>query len=401
MKNVIFFLVLAVSVSVSAQNIGCDGSRYVASTFTDVTTTTVQFGANTNLLGQTQDLFMDIYEPTGDLLAHRPLLILAHGGSFVGGTRQELDATCREYAQKGYVTATVDYRLWPIIFGFPDSTDILGVTVSAVHDLKAAVRYFYGDASFYDLYRVDTNYVIIGGYSAGAIAALHMAYMDDNDEVTPQIQAVIDGLGGLEGSSGNASYSSKVHGALSFSGALHKSAWMSAGEVPLVSVHGTGDATVPYTYGVANFVISVEGSGVLQQRANELGIPNMLYSILGGGHVNIYTEALYAPQREEFSYLCSAFLHDTIICPGIVLGQNDPTNLSNLTVSPNPATDLVGVKVPAQADALVVTDLMGRTLQTFSAQTTHINVADWSAGIYILVATQHGAVVGSTRIQKL
>ena len=51
---------------------------------------------------------VDIYQPTGDTMAARPLIILAHGGSFVGGTRNDdvtVDSLCVHFAKRGYVTA--------------------------------------------------------------------------------------------------------------------------------------------------------------------------------------------------------------------------------------------------------------------------------------------------------
>ena len=57
---------------------------------------------------------MDIYQPTGDNVTHRPLVILAHGGSFVNGTRSSdypITALCADLAHKGYVTVSIDYRL--------------------------------------------------------------------------------------------------------------------------------------------------------------------------------------------------------------------------------------------------------------------------------------------------
>ncbi|MDF1864360.1 MAG: esterase, partial [Saprospiraceae bacterium] len=63
---------------ITAQNLGCDGNRFVNEVFMETTETIgVQFGQNTTLGGNQKDLLMDIYEPTGDNLEMRPAIVLA------------------------------------------------------------------------------------------------------------------------------------------------------------------------------------------------------------------------------------------------------------------------------------------------------------------------------------
>ena len=84
----LFCIVLGVNASLSAQTAeGCDGNRYFLNVFDNTTKTTVKFGENTTALGSTQELFMDIYEPVGDNLEKRPLIIWAFGGAFITGLK--------------------------------------------------------------------------------------------------------------------------------------------------------------------------------------------------------------------------------------------------------------------------------------------------------------------------
>ena len=55
---------------------------------------------------------MDVYEPTGDTMAFRPLIIWAHGGSFLGGDKGDSDvaALCQRFTKRGFVCASVNYR---------------------------------------------------------------------------------------------------------------------------------------------------------------------------------------------------------------------------------------------------------------------------------------------------
>jgi len=53
---------------------------YIDQVFQNVTITTDTYSTANNAT-----LLVDIYEPDGDTATMRPLLIMAHGGSFIGG----------------------------------------------------------------------------------------------------------------------------------------------------------------------------------------------------------------------------------------------------------------------------------------------------------------------------
>ena len=61
-----------------------------------------------------------------------------------------------------------------------DSIDGTETVVRAVHDYRAAIRYFKKDFSENgNIYGIDTSLIFAGGVSAGAITAVHVAYMDN------------------------------------------------------------------------------------------------------------------------------------------------------------------------------------------------------------------------------
>src|SRR4051812_16386227 len=91
-------------------NAQCSDGRYLDYIF-PVTMTTVTYSLPYSLQ-------MDIYQPTGDTSSARPLIILAHGGSFISGTKSDdptIDSLCKRFAERGYVTASIDYRLSTLI----------------------------------------------------------------------------------------------------------------------------------------------------------------------------------------------------------------------------------------------------------------------------------------------
>lgn len=280
-------------------------TRYYNDVFSAVTVSSnIQFGANTTWNGSgTTNLFLDVYQPTGDVAVNRPLLIFAHGGSFLGGTKTDGDqvALCNAFAKKGYVTSTIDYRtgFFPL-----DSARIVPALIRAYHDMKAAIRFFYKDARTANLYKIDTNQIFIGGTSAGAITALHVAYLNEQCEMEPYMStATINGLGGIEGNSGNPGYSSKVKGVINLCGALGKYWWMKSGDVPLCSMHGTADATVLYGRGKANpgfQTLYLDGSRMLFAGTQFSNVPHKFYTWYGAGHVPFASNASYMDSTINF-----------------------------------------------------------------------------------------------------
>ena len=159
-------------------------------------------------------LGLDVYSPEdGSTGASRPALIMAFGGAFHRGNKEadEFDndghrntpvsAYCREFAGRGYVAFSIDYRLvqedpdpgdTPVIkdtaniprsrvdhvrtlLGLPPATSEMIWTgiEAACDDMVMAFRYVQANASRYG---VDPSRIAIGGFSAGARIALNAAY---------------------------------------------------------------------------------------------------------------------------------------------------------------------------------------------------------------------------------
>ena len=136
MKKIYTLLTIAIlgSIEVFAQ---CNG-RYQTNIYTTVDVTTVQYGSNMDLNNNVIDLFMDIYQPQGDTATSRPLVIFAHGGSFSGGSRSsaELVHFATELAKKGYICASISYRLAPSAFSLLAEETTFKVVFGAIQDLS-------------------------------------------------------------------------------------------------------------------------------------------------------------------------------------------------------------------------------------------------------------------------
>ncbi len=145
------------------------GTRYRDLVFSSATVTAnVQYGSNLNIDGTTATLYLDLYAPANDTATLRPLVICIHGGSLIGGGRIDMSAFCTDFARRGYVAATIDYRLG--IDAPKGVTTILEALLRGVQDTKAAVRFLRANAAAYG---IDTSRIYLEGSSAGSMIAAH------------------------------------------------------------------------------------------------------------------------------------------------------------------------------------------------------------------------------------
>ena len=85
-------------------------------------------------------LYMDIYHPKNDIINKRPLLLFIHGGSFFFGDKENLlqQTLMEEFVRKGYVVASINYRLCSTLLGYPA---IERAIYRGVQDARASLRH--------------------------------------------------------------------------------------------------------------------------------------------------------------------------------------------------------------------------------------------------------------------
>ncbi len=378
---------------------GCDEFRYINDIATTTSKETIQYGQNINGTGSTQDLYMDIYTPDGDTRTDRPTIVYAFGGSFIGGSRDDVADFCQDYARRGYVTAAIDYRLYNILAqGIPDSIGMLEEVVMAVSDMKGAVRFLRNSFDNGNPYGIDPNNIYAGGISAGAIVALHAAYLTPTSTNIPSyLTTVITENGGIEGDTDlpGDSYtgtSAEIQAVINMSGALHRANFVEAGGPPVVSCHSENDGTVPYGYGIANVgvpIVSVEGSSKIHERAQALGITSSFYSVAEGGHVVFYFQE---PTQTEYDNFIKTFMHDEIVCNGIV-PTNDLIDISqSIHVYPNPSIDKANIVLEGYSETynIQLIDQLGKVIRTIEGINDNIyelQRKNLAAGIYYVKIT--------------
>ncbi len=411
----IFFI----SLNVHSQ---CSGGRYESDVFPAVTVTSnIVYGSNISSSGATTSLKLDFYEPTGDAEIKRPLVIFAHGGSFIGGSKTDVDVTelCTRFAKKGFACASIDYRLG--FFPF-DSVNSVKAVVRAVQDMKGALRFFYMNTSTNpSLYKIDTTNIFIGGSSAGAITALHTAYLDKECEMNSHLSsATYNSMGGMDGTSGNAGYSTNVKGVINLCGALAVYKWLDAGSVPFVSLHGTTDAVVGYNRQIVNPgvpLIYLDGSRMLYEQAAVASVANSFYTFKGAGHVPFAgVSAAQVAYMDTVVNFTRDFLVDQLGCtatplqlanspsqtailyPTIVCGVGGVSNIEEETacmIYPNPSDNSIFIDSKIAIKNIDMLDLTGKVVYTEQPNTTmfEINQAGIGKGFFFVkITTEKGEV---------
>lgn len=137
------------------------------------TVSALQYGTAVDYQGNAVALLLDLYLPPTPGTA-RPLVILVHGGGFVNGSRADFASTAREYARRGYVAASIDYRLDPRAANDPNIQ--LQAAVNGIDDGIESVRWLRANAATYS---IDVGRIAGLGSSAGGVITLGMAMADD------------------------------------------------------------------------------------------------------------------------------------------------------------------------------------------------------------------------------
>jgi hypothetical protein len=407
--TILFLLTISINLFSNAQ-VNCSGGRYLDSLFAVDTIKDVLYGSNINYDGTTRQLKLDIYLPQSDTATNRPLIIFAPKGSFMQEDKAELALVtlCKAFASRGYVAASIDYRVgmdYLTAYQFPER-EYTYALMRAIHDYRAAIRFFRQDAATANIYKINPNLIIAGGSSAGAMTALHVAYLDKESELPVTI---IDttGLGGLEGNSGNPGYSSHVNFVVNLCGAINDSAWIETGDIPLISMHGNLDTEVPFGTASISMIVpitEVDGSASINLRCQHLAIENPFYIFWGQAHIPYDTNA--GGQFRLYMDTVVTFTTNHIynwICGGNAGIEENSANNTTITIAPNPFTDqtMISVSIEMKNASLVLTDITGRETERFdnlSGNNFTLQKKNLRAGIYFYHLIDGKNLIGAGKL---
>ena len=208
MKFIFLVCLMGIFCTLSAQT-----TPWVDTLYGHYDTLDVYYGTSRDFAGNMKDLEMDISVPVGDTppASGRPLMVLVHGGAWISGDKAGgfMPRMREEFSQRGYLVASVNYRLGLIntnsdincnisYFGIPwnclqmqDTTEWIRANYRAQQDVRGAIRYLVAHKTDYN---IDPGNVFVVGESAGGFIAMSVGYLDHPSEVPPGVGALPDAL---------------------------------------------------------------------------------------------------------------------------------------------------------------------------------------------------------------
>lgn len=296
------------------------GQRFVDEVFTDVVKLPNQlYSINVTVVTgapAADTLLFDLYLPAGDTCSSRPLAVVMPTGTFLPrgifaptGDKDDYAnvKTCEGLARRGYVAASIQYRIgWNPVS--PQDTvrrsTIINAAYRAVQDLHAFLRFVNMTIDdFGNPYRIDSDRIAIYGIGTGGFVGFNAAILTQEeiyiDKFTnPSGRPMVDTLlvGNLTGEKpglinipNHVGYKQDFHFAYGLDGAVGDSAWMVNGpKIPFAVVGTVTHPTTPFGIdpingtincdlpvyagaGTGSFVVNIGGSICMIDKANKLG----------------------------------------------------------------------------------------------------------------------------------
>lgn len=238
-------------------------------------------------------LSLDLFVPKE--ASNPPLLVFIHGGGWRGGKKEDLALYTIGFAESGYATASIQYRLSPE-FKFP----------AAIQDVHCALGWLQEQASSYGF--DGTRMVLLGG-SAGGHLALLAGYNNDDELECPDganiepgtVKGIVNLYGVVDCTTpiAQAAYQVQDFIGKSYDEAAETYAQASpmlhldAGDPPTLTFHGTIDELVP-----------IAQADRLHEKLDELDIVNYYDRVEGWPH----SMDLAKPVNDRCQYVIRRFL---------------------------------------------------------------------------------------------
>jgi acetyl esterase/lipase len=360
--------------------------RYLTPVFdaSDITKN-IAYGSALTYQNINKQLKLDFYEPKNDIITKRPLIIYMHGGGFTDTNQTKsfphIAMFCDSFARRGYTVASIDYRL--------DTSISNRAIINAMHDARAAVRFFKANAA---LYKIDTTKIFLGGESAGAITALSVNYINKTSELAYPPVAPYSKDNTVEGASGNPGYSSKTKATLCMCGGtktvlndpVFDTTAMEPFDPALFQLHGTSDPLIPLPYALE-----------VATRAKNIGIPQEFHPLLGATHCPwFYTLPSWQAYLDTLVNYTSIYIYKDLLITGI----EDTQNKKIIRLYPNPFSSSTTIETSDNFNNLTLTifNLNGqqvKEIKNISGSGFTLYRDNLASGLYFMRLTQDSKLV--------
>jgi acetyl esterase/lipase len=214
------------------------------------------------------ELKLDIAVPAGDAKM-RPAIMCIHGGGWFSGSRKSYYRHMEEIAKRGYVVATIDYRLTPVA-PWP----------AQLEDVQAGLKWLVDNA---DKYGIDSERIGVVGQSAGGHLALMLGTLPKEEQDVQRVRSVVNFYGPAE--MRKVEYVKHARGMVEglIGGKLEDNldklieispiTHIDRTDAPVLTFQGTKDTLVPFIQ-----------SKILHEHLQKAQVPNQLFVMEGAGH---------------------------------------------------------------------------------------------------------------------
>lgn len=200
-KFTYLFLSLFVSLTIcsacSDDSDGDDATNSIVEEETDTDTVTNSNVYKNIVYDKNSGNAIDIYLPD-TLQKENGVVLIVHGGSWVGGSKDNMAERGRMFANAGYVAATIDYTLFNVFSPNPAGAD------SMMNDLMRGIDKVMEMSGKHDW---NINKLALYGESAGA--HLSMLYAYSNHKSALPVEFVVDAIGPIDFHISNWNFESK------------------------------------------------------------------------------------------------------------------------------------------------------------------------------------------------
>lgn len=207
-----------------------------------------------------------------------PTVLVIHGGAWRAGDKASNRPLLAEFAARGYVAASPQYRFCP-----------KEIYPAQIHDVKAAVRWLRTNA---EKYKIDVDHVGAVGFSAGGHLSLMLGLTGPSDGLegdapadapSSKVQAVVNFFGPTDLAAADLPEVTKplvrdfLGGSAQEKAALCAQAspltFVTKDDAPTLTYQGTKDPLVPHTQATK-----------LADAMTAAGVPGRVELLIGAGH---------------------------------------------------------------------------------------------------------------------